>query len=369
MKSRIVVFLVIVQSVLLLAHWFLYETWTAFWMPADPPGISTLAIVVAALAFSFVVASLLAWRFRNGAVRVFYSISSIWLGLASFCFLAACACWGIYGTGRLVGLQLNRRMLAGGLFGVAGLATLWGIVNAARTRVKRVIVKLPNLPELWRGRVAALVSDTHLGHVRGRGFMKRVVAKLGRLRPDIVFIAGDMYDGTAVDAARLAAPLAELKAPLGAYFVTGNHEEFSSPARYLEAVRGFGVRVLNNEKVEVDGMQIVGVHFPDSTRDERLRAILRGAKLDRGRASILLTHAPDRPQIAEEEGISLQLSGHTHGGQFFPYTWITSRIYGKFVYGLQPLGNLLVYTSYGAGTWGPPLRVGTAPEIVLLQFA
>ena len=84
-------------------------------------------------------------------------------------------------------------------------------------------------------------------------------------------------------------------------------------------------------------------------------------------ASCSLTR-PTGLSIAEEEGFSLQLSGHTHGGQFFPFTWITSRLYGKFVYGLQRLGNLLVYTSYGAGTWGPPLRVGTKPEIVLLQF-
>ncbi len=100
----------------------------------------------------------------------------------------------------------------------------------------------------------------------------------------------------------------------------------------------------------------------------RFRAALRATAVDRTRASILLTHAPDRLSITEEEGFSLQLSGHTHGGQFFPFTWITSRLYGKFVYGLQRLGNLLVYTSYGAGTWGPPLRVGTSPEIVLLQF-
>ena len=112
----------------------------------------------------------------------------------------------------------------------------------------------------------------------------------------------------------------------------------------------------------------MGVHFRDSTNDEHLRDILRRAPVDRNRASVLLTHAPDRLKIAEEEGISLQLSGHTHGGQFFPFTWITSRVYGKFVYGLQSLGNLLVYTSYGAGTWGPPFRVDTTPEIVLLRF-
>ncbi len=112
----------------------------------------------------------------------------------------------------------------------------------------------------------------------------------------------------------------------------------------------------------------MGVHDRDTISPERFRTILKQADVDPAQASVLLTHRPDRLRIAEEAGISLQLSGHTHGGQFFPFTWITSRIYGKFVHGLQRLGNLLVYTSYGAGTWGPPMRIGTTPEIVLIQF-
>lgn len=368
MRSRIAVFVVVIQSILLLAHWFLYETWTAFWGTPDPSGISPLQVALGLLSVSFVIASLLAWRSSHGLVRVFYTISAVWLGALSFLFLAACSCWALYAGARLLGLDPDRRTLAAVLLGLALLASLYGVVNAAWTRVKRVTVKLPNLPEAWRGRVAALVSDTHLGHVHGAGFVRRIVAMLTRLRPDIVFIGGDMYDGTAAKVNELAAPWSKLAAPWGAYFVTGNHEEFSDHTKYLDAVQHSGVRILNNEKVTVDGLQIVGVHYRDSTNDDRLRTVLRRAAVDRGQASILLTHAPDRLSIAEEEGISLQLSGHTHGGQFFPFTWITSRLYGKFVYGLQRLGNLLVYTSYGAGTWGPPLRVGTTPEIVLLQF-
>jgi predicted MPP superfamily phosphohydrolase len=90
--------------------------------------------------------------------------------------------------------------------------------------------------------------------------------------------------------------------------------------------------------------------------------------VDREQASVLLTHAPDRLAVSEEEGISLQLSGHTHRGQFFPFTWITKRIYGPYVYGLKPLGKMWVCTSSGAGTWGPPLRLGSSPEVVLIRF-
>ncbi len=368
MRSRIAVFIVVIQAILLLAHWFLYETWMDFLVFADPPGISKLQVVLAILSVSFVTASLLAWRYPHFLVRVFYTLSAVWLGTLSFLFLAACACWLIYGGARIFGVHANQRILALVMFGSALLAALYGIINAAWTRVKRVTVKLPNLPDSWRGRVAALVSDTHLGHVRGLGFMRRIVGRIAGLRPDIVLIAGDMYDGTAAKVNELAAPWSKLSPPLGKYFVAGNHEEFRDHTKYLDAVQSAGIRVLNNEKVEVDGLQLVGVHFRDSVNDEHFRSVLRHAEIDRDRASVLLTHAPDRVKITEEEGFSLQVSGHTHGGQFFPFSWITSRIYGRFVYGLQRLGNLLVYVSYGAGSWGPPLRVGTTPEIVLIQF-
>ena len=367
MRARIASFLSIFQCVLFLAHWFLYKTWTAFWGRPVPGGL-TLPAVLALLSMTFVTASALAWRYRQGLVRAYYTLAAAWLGTSSFCFLAACSLWTVYGGARLLGLQPDRKILAVAFFGCALLVSVYGMINASWTRVKRITVKLPNLPESWRGRVAALVTDVHLGHVRGYGFLQHIVAMLARLKPDIVFIGGDMYDGTAADVERLATPWARLTTPLGAYFVAGNHEEFSDSGKYLAAVDHANVRVLNNEKVTVDGLQIVGVHFRDSTNDEHFRAVLRRAAVDRSCASILLLHAPDRLRVASEEGISLQLSGHTHAGQFFPSTWITSRIYGKFVYGLNRLDNLLVYTSCGVGTWGPPMRIGTKPEIVLIRF-
>ena len=346
----------------------MYETWTAFWVVSDPPGITKFQIVIGLLSISFVTASLLAWRYTHPAVRIYYMVAAAWLGTLSFCFLACIACWLFFGGARLAGLHPDGRILALVFFAAAILASLLAMVNAAWTRVRRVSVKLPNLPESWRGRVAALVSDTHLGPVRGLGFIRRIVKKIKGLAPDIVFIPGDLYDGTAAKIDAWAQPWSNLSPPLGTYFVSGNHEEFHDREAYFRAVESAGVRVLNNEKIDVDGLQLVGIHFRDSVNDDRFRGLLQKAQLDRNRVSILLTHAPDRVKITEEEGISLQLSGHTHGGQFFPFTWITSRIYGRFVYGLQRLGNLLVYTSYGAGTWGPPMRLGTSPEIVLIQF-
>jgi predicted MPP superfamily phosphohydrolase len=367
-RSRIAVFIVIVQSLLFLAHLLLYRTFLAFWGAPNPDCLTALRMALALLSVSFVIASVLSFRYSNVLVRVFYTLAAAWLGTLSFCFYAAWSCWIVYAAANFAGAYLEPRPLAAILFGLALLASVYGIANAARTRVTRIAVKLPNLPDSWRGRTAALVSDLHLGHVRNRGFSERIVAMLAGQRPDIVFIAGDLYDGTAAEYDRLAQPFSKLSAPFGTYFIAGNHEEFSDHTKFLNAVARAGVRVLNNEKLTVDGLQIVGIHFSDSVRPDRYRSILERAAIDTSRASILLVHAPHHLPIAEEQGISLQLSGHTHGGQFAPYTWIVSRIYGRFAYGLQRLGKMLVYTSSGAGTWGPPLRVGTNPEIVLIRF-
>jgi predicted MPP superfamily phosphohydrolase len=213
-----------------------------------------------------------------------------------------------------------------------------------------------------------LISDVHLGHVRNGSFLRRMVTKILKEEPDAVFIAGDLYDGTAIDAQQAAEPLKKLLAPQGVYFVAGNHEQFGDDSKFLNAVAAAGVRVLSNEKVEVDGLQIVGVPYRNAVHNSRFASALHAIGLDRDRASILLTHAPDHPEVAEAAGISLQLSGHTHLGQFIPWSWMARRVYREFVYGLSRIGKMQVFTSSGAGTWGPPLRLGSNPEIVMLEF-
>ncbi len=368
MRTRIAIFISIIQAILFATHSFVYATWTNFTVGADSQGFPAAKIVLILLSFSFVITSLLAFRYSHILVRISYTISAVWLGMLSFFFFAACLCWLTYAATVPLGLQLHKQTIALLFFALATCVSAYALINALWIRVRRISVKLPNLPESWRGRVAALVSDMHLGHVRGRGFTQRIVHMLLRLRPDVVFITGDLFDGTSINLERVAKPWVHLAPPLGAFFVAGNHEEFSDHSKYLDAVRTSGIRVLDNEKVSLDGLDLVGVHHRALLHSETFRSILRKASLDPKRPSILLAHAPDQLRIAEEEGISLQLSGHTHRGQFFPWTWITSRIYGPFVYGLKRLGRLVVYTTSGAGTWGPPMRLGAAPELVLIHF-
>jgi uncharacterized protein len=376
--KRLVVFLAVFQTVLILAHGFLFFTWVYFHVARvsgqeniyefAPRSHWRLLVALGILSLSFLATSLIGFRLTNAVLRFFYRITALWLGFVNYAFFSAMLCWIVYGALRIGGVALERSYFGWGFLGLAAAVTAYGVVNAEWTRVKHIHVKLSNLPAAWRGRTAVLVSDVHLGNYRAFGFARRILRMVAGLNPDVVFIGGDLYDGTPADLARLAEPLRTLKPPLGAFFVEGNHEEFTDHMKFLKAVAGAGVRVLNNERVDVDGLQIVGVAYRDSTHGEHFRKTLRATGFDRARTSILLTHAPDRVQVPAEEGISLQLSGHTHRGQFWPWTLVAERMYGKYVYGLQRVEEMQIYTSYGAGTWGPPLRVGTNAEIVAIRF-
>ncbi len=365
-RKQFIAFIAIIQSILFLGHWTLYETWT--FSSGSLPGLA-IKVVLGILSVSFIGSSLLAFRYTNAIVRMVYKTAAIWLGLLSFLFLAAIASWIVFAFTRIVGLAVQFHRIVEVLFGIALTVGIYGLLNASCTRITRATIRLANLPESWRGRKAALISDLHLGHVRNGSFLRRMVMKILKEEPDAIFIAGDLYDGTAIDAHRAAEPLKQLgAAPHGVYFVAGNHEQFGDDTKYLDAVAAAGVRVLSNEKVEVDGLQIVGVPYRNATHETGLASALHEIGLDRDRASILLVHAPDHPEVAEAAGVSLQLSGHTHLGQFVPWSWLARRVYRQFVYGLSQIGKMQVFTSSGAGTWGPPLRLGSNPEIVMLEF-
>ncbi len=364
--TRFVGFIVVLQSVLFLTHFFLYKTWT-FSSPATDSQ-RWIELALGLLSVSFVAASLLAFRYTNAPLRMFYRGAAVWLGLLTFLFLAAVLSWILFGLSGAAGLALNFHRTTEVLFLAGFVAGFYGVFNASWTRITRTTVRLANLPEAWRGRRAALISDLHLGHVRNGNFLRRMVAKILQEEPDLIFIAGDLFDGTAIDARSAAEPLNKLAAPHGVYFVAGNHEQMADDRKYLNAVASAGVRVLNSEKVDVEGLQIIGVPYRNATQGGHLASALKSVGIDPRRASILLVHAPDHPEVAEAAGVSLQLSGHTHLGQFLPYSWMARRVYRQFVYGLSRIGRMQVFTSSGAGTWGPPLRLGSNPEIVLLEF-
>jgi predicted MPP superfamily phosphohydrolase len=323
---------------------------------------------MALLSVSLVATSFLAFRYSNLPVRWLYTGAASWLGIFYLLILAATLSWILCGLARFIHFPLDGKILIKILIGTALVASVYGFINSGVIRITRLSLQLPGLSSQWRGKTAVWVSDTHLGQVRNHGFAQHLASLVQNLDPDIVFIGGDLYDGEAVDVDKVIGPFSRISAPYGTYFITGNHEEFYDNTKYLHAVRRAGIRVLYNEMINLDGLQIIGVDYRDSRSEEQFRTILEKMGIDRHRPSLLLKHAPLNLNVAREQGISLQLSGHTHHGQVFLFRFITSRVYQGYDYGLKWFGNLLVYTSSGAGTWGPPMRLDTKPEIVAIKF-
>jgi predicted MPP superfamily phosphohydrolase len=365
---RFVLFISIVQSILFLGHWFLYRTLVRFFGVTSPAKLLTLKLVLGLLSVSLVLTSFLAFRYSNVLVRCLYTTAASWLGILYLFILASALCWIFCSVAKLIHFPMDRKILIEMMIGFALVASLYGFINAGMIRMTRISIQLPHLPEQWKGKTAVWVSDTHLGQVRGYGFAQHLAAKIESLHPDIVFMGGDLYDGLAVDFDRVIEPFSRISTPYGIYFITGNHEEFYDNNLYLQAVRRAGMKVLYNEKVELDGLQIIGVDYRDSRTEGQFKTILQKMAIDPRMPSILLKHAPLHLQVAGEQRISLQLSGHTHHGQVFLFRFITSMVYQGYDYGLKWFGDLLVYTSSGAGTWGPPMRLDTKPEIVVITF-
>src|SRR4030043_642404 len=366
---RFVLFIGIIQSILFLGHWFLYRTLVPFFGITHLTKPRTLQVALGLCSISLVISSLLSFRYSNLLIRNLYTASVSWLGIFYLLILASILSWILYGLAKLFHFPLDRKILIMLVIGIALIASLYGFINAGVVRIKTISLPLPNLPSAWKDKTAVWISDTHLGQVRNNRFAQQIASRIQNLRPDILFIGGDLFDGVeAMDLNHMVEPFSKIIAPYGSYFITGNHEEFYDNTPYLEAVRRAGIRVLDNEKVEMDGLQIIGVDYRDTRNQEQFRAILQKMNIDPQKPSILLKHTPFDLEIVRDQGISAQLSGHTHQGQVFLFRFITSWIYKGYDYGMKRLGHLLVYTSSGAGTWGPPMRIDTEPEIVVIKF-
>ncbi|MDR3725248.1 MAG: metallophosphoesterase [Terracidiphilus sp.] len=363
---------VAIELFLCLFHWFLYHTWIAFWGVPAPGALLVLRAVLTALAFSFVAASLLSFRSAGAFATWLYRVAAVWLGFLNYLFWTACMSWVAWyavAAALPVAQACQLRPWICTVLSLAGVAvSVWGMVNARWIRIRRITIPLAGLPEQWRGRKAVLVSDVHLGHVLGAAFSRRIVRLISSMKPDIVLIPGDLFDGGKVDAAAMLAPFRELKPPFGIFFSSGNHDEFGDMKSYTRELESVGIQVLADEAASVDGITILGIPYAASIYPQRMRAALQALQPEMEKVSILLNHVPTRLPLAEEAGVALQLSGHTHAGQVAPFTWLTRSIFGVYTHGLSRYGALTVYTSTGAGSWGPPMRVGSQPEIVEITF-
>ncbi|MBE7366871.1 metallophosphoesterase [Ramlibacter pallidus] len=263
-----------------------------------------------------------------------------------------------------------RRASAAGVPLAALASTAIGFFNARRTAaVRRVRIPLAGLDPRLEGLRIVQISDIHVGPTIKHGYLQKIVDRVNALQPDIVAVTGDLVDGSVPELREHVAPLAQLRARHGVYFVTGNHEYYAGVHAWVQEVQRLGLRVLHNEHVVLrhgDAPLVLagvtdftGGHFDAGHRSDP-EAALRGAPA--GAARVLLAHQPRSAAAAAAAGFDLQVSGHTHGGQFFPWSFFVP-LQQPYTAGLHQLGRLKVYVSRGTGYWGPPKRFGAPSEI------
>ncbi|MDD5071854.1 MAG: metallophosphoesterase [Patescibacteria group bacterium] len=381
-------FLLTAVFFLIFSHWLVYDFFARNFSVGTGRGKNILRLVFFLLPAGFIFSSILVRWQEIFLIKALYFIFSLWLGVLVNFLLAIGAAWLIMGAMEALGKKTNRLVFGIAVLAVVFLYSGYGVFNALTPAIKKITVPINGLSAEWRGKTIAHLSDLHLGEILGNRFLKRVVEKTNSLNPDIIAITGDLFDGLDGNLNSFSGLLGALKAPKGVFYVIGNHEIYLGLEEALGALEETGIRVLDDEMAEIGGLQVIGVSYPGLSLDRFEKNIKNN--YDPEKPAILLYHAPvdilsgqangDNPRkdiylspytdfsAAKNFGIDLQLSGHTHAGQIFPFNIITGLIYGGRDYGLHRDGDFTLYATSGAGAWGPTMRTGSRSEIVLITL-
>ncbi|HJZ85594.1 MAG TPA: metallophosphoesterase [Polyangia bacterium] len=383
---RFVIFLAVSTLILGSLH---YYVWTRLFRdPAWPaPWPRVGALVMAALCLSIPLGFLLLRRFRDAGWHALRALPFVWLGAAFLLLVVVASLDLLYLLARGVSALLAwwrsdagpldpgrrilvKRALAGAAAAATGGLTILA-VRSARGEIltREVPVKLERLPRALDGLTLVQLSDLHVGLTIGRRFVESVVAEVARQRADAIVVTGDLVDGSVDELADLVAPLGALKARYGVFFIPGNHDYYAGIRPWLAQVQRMGWRILLNARTtlgdagaEGASIDLAGVDDPTGRPD--LGRALGGR--DPERELVLLAHQPRAIREAAAAGVGLQLSGHTHGGQIWPFG-LAVLAFQPYLAGLHRHGERTqIYVSRGTGYWGPPMRIGAPAEITRL---
>jgi uncharacterized protein len=374
--SRIVVFLAVLLTILGGVHYFLWAR-----LARDPgwpaPVVRTMGIALVVLGATIPIGIIATRALSRDVASPFAWVAYVWMGVMFVLFLTLLPMELVRVGARVVGVDPERRVALARI--LAGLAGIIGVVESgvgiasvlSRVSVKQVKVPLAKLPKELSGYTIVQLTDIHVGPTIGRAFIEQIVRTTNAIAPDMIAITGDLVDGSVESLGALVEPLRDLRAKDGVFFVTGNHEYYSGVDAWLAHLRTLGIRVLRNERVPLrDGLDLAGVddtsaHNFGHGHGQDLEGAMRGR--DKERAVVLMAHQPKAVVEACKLGVDLQLSGHTHGGQIWPWGYAV-RIDQPHVAGLHDHEGTAIYVSRGTGYWGPPLRVGAPAEITRIEL-
>ncbi len=362
-------FLAVALAILFAFQYFIYFSATRLLEIHSRTGRRILIAALAILLTGAVGSVFLQRAVDTALLRAVAGVFQLFLAVGLNLVLAFAFAWAAWGIAAISNLSTRRALFGWSAVVAAALFSAWGVWNATHPHLNRVTVRMQDLPLEWRGQTLAQISDLHLGFSVGRSFAERVVGMVKAEHPAAVVITGDLFDGGDASLNGLAESLNQLNPPMGMYFITGNHETYLGVARAEEALRRTPVRVLNDEMATPGGLQILGIAYPDRAESKNIAAAIRNVRgFDPTKASVLLYHSPVHIPEIRATGVRLQISGHTHLGQLFPFQFITRRVYGKYDHGLHVEDKFAIYTSPGTGTWGPRMRTTARAEVTLIRL-
>lgn len=378
---RIVVFLSVILGLSFLIHWRIGAR-VATLLEFGPAASWALRGVLAVLLLSIPTSFLLSRSNATGmAVKAGLWVGYSWMGIAFLLLvgtllgdLASLLAWSVE---KASGQDLTGARRIGDIAGMATgslLALLALVGGRAKPVVHEVVVDIPGLPEEFDGYRIAHLSDTHVSHLLDRAWASDVARRVDSAQADLVVHTGDLVDGSVEAMSSSVEPIAGLRGRDGSIFVRGNHESYSGATAWTSYLRGMGWTVLVNEHVEIRRgdakMVVVGLpdahegHLPGTVAPDPVRAF---SGIPAGIPILLLAHQPVQALGIQGRGVSLQLSGHTHGGQIWPFGYLV-HLQQPMSRGLATIGNVKVFTSLGTGSWGPPLRLFAPSEVPIVKL-
>jgi uncharacterized protein len=307
--------------------------------------------------FGFIITLALSHSAANPIIHWLYVIFSLGIGLLFYLTIFAI----LFQISKL--FKVNKLLFVRISTSLAIILFTIGLYQAAFPVVKNISVNMNGLPSYWHGKKIIQLSDVHLGGVYSLGFFSKQVATVNALKPDLIVITGDLFDGTENELETFGPELAKLKATNGVIFIPGNHDSYLGLEKIEPILATAHITILRDAAVTISGLEIIGLDIHQLTQEDTNLSITNLSSYA-GQARLLLKHVPKDISWAKYLNIDLQLSGHSHNGQMFPLSGLTYLIYGKYQYGLHTDGNYNIYTSSGLGSWGPPVRTFNPAEIV-----
>jgi uncharacterized protein len=318
------------------------------------PGLIFYTLLIIA-AISYPVAAMIERVVSNNLTRIFYTSASAWMGISFYILTFMAIYWLISFIIKVPGEYAGIIII-----GLSAVLSVYSLINSLYLDVNHIEIPLKGMKKDMK---VVQLSDIHIGSIRNSKYMESIVEKTNEIDPEIVFITGDMVDGSARLHTETFSSINKLKAPV--FFITGNHETYEGLDEVFRVLRNTDMTVLRDQMVECKGIQLIGVEY--SFERNHMENLLSSIKIDSDKPSIILYHLPRELKTVANAGIGLQLSGHTHAGQMFPFNYLV-RLMFPYMRGIYKYKGAYLHVSPGTGTWGPPMRLGSRCEITVIDL-